>query len=162
MANVARWLQDSGNAQANAGILVYDASSGTNEILSRNTIAELTQAGFKVKIVRKAESPKITAALLADYGQLWRLFGGESSLSDAEIKTVAQFNGDGKGMLVIAGAGGPVSGSLAGVNRLSSRYGVSFSGVSDNNGELSVGMTSRLFANASEVLGRFLKIVHKA
>ncbi|GAM11306.1 hypothetical protein OR1_03618 [Geobacter sp. OR-1] len=162
VANVARWLQDSGNAQANTGILIYDASSGTNEILSRNTIAELTQAGFKVKIVRKTESPKITAAFLADYGQLWLLFGGESSLTDAEIKTVTQFNGDGKGMLVIAGAAAPVSGSLTGVNRLSSRYGVSFSGVNDNNGELSVGMSSRLFANASEVLGRFLKIVHKA
>jgi hypothetical protein len=48
------------------------------------------------------------------------------------------------------------------VNRLSSRYGVQFSDSADNGPRIFVGMTSQLFTSASELLGRFLKIVHKA
>ena len=50
----------------------------------------------------------------------------------------------------------------ASVNLLSSRYGVRFSGSADSEPRISVGMTSQLFTSASELLGRFLKIVHKA
>jgi hypothetical protein len=48
------------------------------------------------------------------------------------------------------------------VNQLSSRYGVKFSDSADNGPRIFVGMSSQLFTSASELLGRFLKIVHKA
>ena len=89
-------------------------------------------------------------------------FGDGRGLSDEEQKAVMQFSGDGKSMLLVAGAGESVTQSMAGVNRISARYGILFSKDIHNSGDISVGIASRLFAGASEFLGRFLKMVHKA
>ncbi|MBT0664937.1 permease [Geobacter pelophilus] len=160
--NAAKWLRDNSDAQARPDILVYDISSGRHEVLSKMALADFDRAGFKVKIVKKGDAEKITSASLANYGQLWLVFSGDSRLADSEFKAVSQFNGDGKGMLIVAGAGSQAAEPLMGVNQLSAKYGVTFSGNADSRGEISVGMASRIFANASEVLGKFLKIVHKA
>jgi hypothetical protein len=65
-------------------------------------------------------------------------------------------------MLLVAGADGASADAMAAVNRLSSGYGVTFSDDARDRGEITVGMASRLLANASDVLGRLLKMVHKA
>jgi uncharacterized membrane protein YraQ (UPF0718 family) len=161
VANMAKWLEQNSSAQAD-NILVYDVSSVRREILSKKTLSDLAQAGFKIKIVARNDFPTITGELLAGYGQLWLFYGGESGLSELEQKAVSRFAGDGKGMLLVAGADGAGAGSMAAVNRLLTGYGVTFSEDTKERGEITVGIASRLLANASDVLGRFLKMVHKA
>lgn len=107
----------------------------------------------------------LTDKLLADVGQLWLLFPAVDSrrqLSDDERQLVATFNEQGNGMLVALGNGRNGDASDTSINRLSSSYGVQFSGNADSGTRVSVGMASQLFSSASELLGKFLKIVHKA
>lgn len=64
-------------------------------------------------------------------------------------------------MLIVAGADGAAA-SMSGINRISSAYGVMFSDKIHQSRDISTGVASRLFGSASEILGRFLKLVHKA
>jgi hypothetical protein len=102
---------------------------------------------------------------LEGYDQVWILFGESGrvqTLSDDETQSLSMFTGDGKGMLIVAGSHRRGIDDSAAENRLSSRYGVTFSGFVDNGDELNVSTASHFLTRMSEMLGKFLKLVHKA
>jgi hypothetical protein len=88
--------------------------------------------------------------------------GEKVKMSDSEMKLVSQFNGRGNGMLLSLGNRQGNSYKEASVNSLSSQYGVHFVDRADNKPRIMISMASQFLNSASELLGRFLKIVHKA
>lgn len=168
VANVAAWLEQSGSSPDGKKILVYSvASDGKNDALAfTGAVADvLRQADFTVVFSDRVQAPQLTDKMLADVGQLWLFFpesGGKAQLTDGEVELVSRFNERGNGMLVSLGNRLAEPHESASVNLLSSRYGVHFSGSADSDLRINVGMTSQLFTSASELLGRLLKIVHKA
>jgi len=168
VANIAAWLEQNSSSPAGRNVLIYTVGGGGKQAaggFSAGVAEILRQAKFSVTFSDRSRAPQLTDKLLADVGQLW-LFFPESvergELSDSETQLITRFNGRGNGMLLALGnsQAGPLDN--ASLNRLSSRYGVRFTGSADNAPRIFVGMTSQLFTSASELLGRFLKIVHKA
>lgn len=160
--NVAGWLEQNNNSQAQKHIVIYNLSNISP--LGATSLAELTKEGFVVKVVNRSDSPCISAPLLADCSQLWLFFDNRSTngLNDEELKLISQHNSRSGGILVVASAsksGGVVEQPA---NSVSSRYGVRFSGAIENAQELNVSVASNLFNRASEMLGYVLKIVKKA
>lgn len=168
IGNIAKWLDDNNSSSANRNILVYNVAGGDGSepiFLNRNVLADLEKKGFNVKVTDRRKVPEITGRLLNDYSQIW-LFFGESgtkqSLTIAELNTISKSTGDGKSMLIVAGKHQAEPDDNTGINALSSRYGVRFSGFVENREELPVEIASNLFNRTSEILGKILKIVHKA
>jgi uncharacterized membrane protein YraQ (UPF0718 family) len=168
VANIAAWLEQSGSSPSGRNVLIYTvAGRGVGDAgASAEGVADvLRQAKFTVTCSDRTTTPQLTEKLLADVGQLWLFFpesGDKRQLTDSEMKLVSSFNERGNGMLVSLDNRQADPQKDASVNLLSSRYGVQFSGSTESGPRIFVGMTSQLFASASELLGRFLKIVHKA
>ncbi len=168
IGNIAKWIEQNNKTSVKQNILICNASTDNARnagLLNKRVESDLSAKGFKVRIIGRKEVPELTGRILADYSQLW-LFYDETSvkipMSDGELNAIAKFTDEGKGMLIVAGAFPHDVGEITEANRLASRYGVTFSGFVDNKKELPVAIASNLFNNASEILGRLLKIVHKA
>jgi len=166
--NIADWLEDNSSSSAQKSILIYDtfAESGLDKhAFSKKALALLNEKGFSVRITDRRETPEVSERLLEDFSQCW-IFAGESGpdhdLTAAELEVISKFNGGGKSMLIVAGKHQEGTNDLTVVNRLSSRYGVLFSGFVDNKDELPASTASQFFNRTSEALGRILKLVHKA
>ena len=168
VANIADWLEQSGSSPAGRNVLIYTVGGNGkhDEVALAEGVADvLRQADFSVTSSDRTRTPQLSDKLLADVGQLWLFFpesGGKGQLTDSEMKLISSFNERGNGMLLSLGDRQADPHEDAAVNRLSSRYGVRFTGSVDNGPRIFVGMTSQLFSSASEMLGRLLKIVHKA
>jgi hypothetical protein len=168
VANVASWLEQNGSSPAGRSILIYTVAGVEQKdvaVLTTGVADVLRHANFPVVSRDRIQNPQLTDKLLAEVGQLWLFFpepGNRTQLTDNELKLVSSFNERGNGMMVAVGSNRTGLQEDAVVNRLSSRYGVQFSDSADNGPRIFVGMTSQLFTSASELLGRFLKIVHKA
>lgn len=65
-------------------------------------------------------------------------------------------------MLIVTGIHGQNTSGLTAASRLSSRYGVLFSGAVQNREELPATTGSYFLQRTSSVLGKLLKLVHKA
>lgn len=156
IGNVAKWLEQNSSSQVRTNILIYDLSAGKAEPLKGNILADLKANGFNVKVTGKSEPPQLTANILSDSGQLWLFSGSGSSLTTAEIRAISQYVDDGKGVLLVAGR------DSKNANQFSERYGVAFSDGTEIRVSTSLGIVSLLFGDASEVLGKFLRLVHKA
>ncbi len=160
--NTAEWLEQSNASSARQRILVYDTARdpGRNTEASVKGIASgLEKHGFSVMITDRRKTPALSSRLLEGYGQLWVLFSGgvgENVLSDAELQAITRFNGEGRGMMIVAAArnGAPVD--LNAVNNISSRYGVHFSGTITRGKELRVARGAGILTKASQLLGRVL------
>ena len=159
--NIAGWLEQSVNSQPQKRILVYTLADKIP--LGDGILAELAKAGYTVTKTSRIDTPKITEGMLAEHSQLWLFFDDRSKngLSDDELKIIVNNNSKSNGTLIVA-APLTVADTEQPANRLSLRYGVSFSGVVENNRKLDVSVASNLFNNASELLGAFLKMVNKA
>ncbi|HEY6838229.1 MAG TPA: permease, partial [Geobacteraceae bacterium] len=158
VTNVARWLDDGAGSRAKGTILVCDLSGGGGA----HGWGGLEREGFAVRAMDRAKTP-LTEALLAQYGQVWLLFDARGEgLSAAELGAVSRFVDGGGSMLVAVRGGGDAPERAAAANRLSSRYGVLFTGSADNKAEIPATVASGLFAAASDMLGKVLKYVHKA
>ena len=168
VANIAAWLEQSGSSPPGGNVIIYTVAGGGKKdaaALAEGVADVLRQAKFPVIVSGRSHTLQLTDKLLADAGQLWLFFpesGDTGQLTDSEMKLVTRFNEHGNGMLVSLGNRQADPHADASVNLLSSRYGVRFAGSVDSGPRISVGMTSQLFASASELLGRILKIVHKA
>ncbi|MHB8123504.1 MAG: permease [Desulfuromonadaceae bacterium] len=168
IANVAEWLEQSGNSSTQKNILIYDFSERDGSIaasLSNNLFNALKQKGFAVRFTNRMEQPKISGQLLAESGQLWLFFGesgSQNQLSQVEINAISEYSDSGKSMLVVPGKSQVDSDGLLAVNRLTSRYGVVFSGIVENSKKIPVSVASQALNRASEILGRVLKLVNKA
>jgi uncharacterized membrane protein YraQ (UPF0718 family) len=166
--NVATWLEQNNTSSAKGSILIYDTSHKAGLVknaFSRSALALLEKKGFTVRITDRQETPVLSEGLLGEYSQLW-IFFGESGpgqyFSDAEMKTVSGFTRDGKSMLIVAGKLGDGAHDLSAANQVASRYGVLFSGFVENKEELPAATASYFLNRTSEILGRILKVVHKA
>ena len=165
--NIAAWLEQSNTSAAKEHILICDLSGADGRdgaAPGKRLAAVLEQRGIKVRMTSRSGMPVLSAGQLAPYSQLWLFFGragSGSALADKELKAVADFTGDGRGLLLVAPPRDD-GGDLAEANRLSSRYGITFSGRSEHGAELPIGVAAPLFNRAAEVLGRLLKLTHKA
>ncbi|MDD2364842.1 MAG: permease [Desulfuromonadaceae bacterium] len=167
VTNIATWLEQNSSSPDGRKIIIYTigASGGDSSTVSAGVADVLRQAKFDVTLVDRNSSKVITNDLLTDSGQLWLLFGESArngQLTENEIKLVSSFNGRGNGMLIAADSRGGAFSRDSSINQLTLQYGVEFSGSTENKPRISVGMTSQLFTTASILLGKFLKIVHKA
>jgi hypothetical protein len=168
VSNIASWLEQAGSSPNGKKILIYTISGTDNTdatALAAGVADVLKQADFSIESRDRVHNPQLTDKLLADVGQLWLFFpepGNRTQLTENELKLVSSFNERGNGMMVAVGNSRTGLKEEATVNQLSSRYGVQFSDSADNGPRIFVGMSSQLFTSASELLGRFLKIVHKA
>lgn len=168
VTNIATWLEQNSSSPSGRNVLIYKvAGSGKNdEAAFVEGVAEvLRQAKFTVTFRDRTQTPQITDRFLADAGQLWLLFpesGSKGELTENEVKLIAKFNEQGNGMLVSLGNRQTNPAENSPVNQVSSRYGVNFYGSTLSEARISVGMASQMFSSASELLGRFLKIMHKA
>ncbi|KAF0217375.1 MAG: hypothetical protein FD174_3341 [Geobacteraceae bacterium] len=168
ISNIAEWLEQNNNSPATGSVLIYDTfrDGGLDKkSFDKYISADLAQKGIKFRITDRRETPEISGRLLGDHSQLW-IFLGESAarrpLTDVELNTISRFTGDGKSMLIVAGKHQPGADDALAVNKLSSRYGVLFSGYAEHQAELPATLASHFFNRASEILGRILKLVHKA
>jgi uncharacterized protein len=166
--NIADWLEENSTAQVSRNILTYhmfDYSEQKGNQLSNGLPSILQEAAFGVKTTDRSETPEITDALLGGASQIWLVFGGsdrEHPLSGAELETISRFVNNGTSMLVIAGQNPDESNNLSVVNQVSSKYGVIYSGFADHSEELTATTSSYFLQRVSELIGRILKVVHKA
>lgn len=168
VANIADWIEQNCNSPVGRNVYIYvvagDASKDATAFYEG--VADiLRESKFSVKLGSRIEIPQLSDKLLADMGQLWLFFpesGDKVQLTSDEINLISRFNELGNGMMISLGK--PQTDPLenASVNLLSSKYGIRFSDSVENEPRIFVGMTSKLFTSASELLGKFLKIVHKA
>ncbi|MDA8430786.1 MAG: permease [Geobacteraceae bacterium] len=167
VVNIAAWLEQNSNSPVGRNVLIYTVGSG----IKKDTVAFgdgvatlLRQAKYSVTLRDRTNTPQLSDKFLADVGQLWLFFpeGAKGHLTDDEMKVVSSFNGRGNGMLISLGNGQTDLPDDATVNQLSSRFGVQFSGSANSGPRITVGIASQLLATSSKLLGRFLKIVHKA
>ncbi len=165
--NVAEWLRQNGSTDERT-ILIYDTAvdAGQDNILLRKHISSALEAkGFTVGITDRRETPVISEKLLGAYGQLWVFFDGAgagSRLTEAERAAISLFSGEGKGMMIVAGRSRNGADDLTAANQLSSRYGIFYSGFADHDAELPVSTASYFLNRSSVVIGKVLKLVHKA
>jgi uncharacterized protein len=167
IVNTAEWLKQNTMSAVPGKILVYnfgDSGGGGSSILGEKTLAGLLQNGFTVTETDRRDTPQITGRLLADYGQVWLFFGSrrENGPSDAEVKRITDYTANGGSALIVPDR--PGSGSDCGqeASRLSSLYGVTFSGVVENRPEIHVSSGANFLERTSTLLAALLKVVKKA
>jgi len=155
--NIAEWLEEHNSTIEERNILIYDTSSSSG--IDKNIPVILEQSGlFRVTITDREETPEVSGALLEKYSQLWIFFDGtdsEGSLYNSELETISTFAEDGKSMLIVSGnAHDAGMKDWSGANRLSSKFGVTFSGSVENKNELQVSALSYFFDRVSVVFAR--------
>lgn len=168
VGNIATWLQQNNTSAAGRSILVYDMSPGPapgGDVFSDKARAYLEGRGFSVTVTDRGKDPALNDGFLEKHGQLWIFFGEPGKgggLSDAELDAISKSHSDGRGMLIVAGKKGSGDADRLAVNRLSSRFGVTFEGQVENPDEVPVSTGARFFTRASAALGSILKVFHKA
>jgi hypothetical protein len=168
VVNIADWLQQCSSFPDNRKILIYTIARGAKKSsldIGEGLTTLLQRASFNVTQLDRTRAPKLTDLMLKDAGQLWLFFpdsNGEGRLSEDEMKLITSYNERGNGMLVSLENSSVDTNGVTPVNLLTSRYGVQFSGVATNNPRISIGIGAQMLSSASEILGRLLKIVHKA
>jgi hypothetical protein len=166
--NIALWLEEGNGSPVQRRVLVYDASrsaGGPDKGFDSGAVASLREKGFTVTVTDRRETPVLSERLLGTYGQVWVLFGGKRAgdgLSVGEQKAIENFTKSGKSLLIVAGRQGDAGGDLSGVNDLSERYGVAFTGRAEHEEELPAATVSYFFQRTSAALGKVLKFFHKA
>ena len=164
VGNIARWLEDNGSSAEGRQILIYTLHDEL-PYLGRGVLDRLAREGYSVGVLTRRTAPQLSEPMLDRAGQLWVFCGGagpESRLTAAELERVSRFVAGGKGLLVVAGQSPGGTDDLSGANGLATRFGVEFAGVADQGRELPVSVASNLFNRSAELLGRLLKLVHKA
>lgn len=168
VANIAAWLEQNNSSPVSKNVLIYKVGDSENKDVTRiieGVTEVLRKAKFSVTISDRAQSAELDKKSIADIGQLWLFItesGDKIKLTENEMKLVADYNERGNSMLISPVSGAENLQKNSSVNLLSSRYGVQFAGTADNAPRISVGMSSQFFATASEFLGKYLKMVHKA
>jgi|GEM_PF-548360 len=166
--NIAEWLEQNNSSPLKKSILVYDTfmrSGPDTTSFSTSALAALKKNGFTIRITNRRETAEVSERLLKGYGQVWIYFSGSGqarSFTEAEQEAISGFNKDGRGMLIVAGNHRDGTNDLAAANKLSSRYGVTFSGSIEHKEELPASTASHFLHRTSDMLRSILKIVHKA
>ncbi|HZV82946.1 MAG TPA: permease [Geobacteraceae bacterium] len=160
--NIANWLEQSSNATVKGNILVYDLSTGEKRLLDKAPLSALGSADRKLVLANRSAVPVLSDTMLEKYSQVWLFFPPGVTLGDAEMKAVTAFNRTGGALLLVSGGESTDAKDLAGINRISSGFGVNFYGQAAQQDEIPVAVAAPLFYRASEMLGKLLKLTHKA
>jgi uncharacterized membrane protein YraQ (UPF0718 family) len=160
--NIAAWLEENSSTTAKGSVLVYDLSTGSEQLCGKEILNSGDNGDRQIRFASRDELPLLSTGLLEKQSQVWLFFPPGAKLDDTELKAIEAFSQSGGAMLLVAGepAAGPAE--LAGINGLSSRYGVNFYGQAMQNEEIPVAVAAPLFYRASEMIGRILKLTHKA
>jgi len=160
--NIADWLEQRVNTEPKKQILVYTLD-GTSPVES-GTLSELSRKGYYVKVSSRKETPQLTERLLTEYSQIWLFFDANSTgaLNNDELKLVTKQNDKSKGLLIVAAPSTTANPSDQAANKISTQYGVQFSGIVENSKKMQVSVASNLLDRASVLLGSILKLVNKA
>ncbi len=156
--NIADWLEQSSSAAAKGSILALDISAGNSGINGNNLLSKAALADRSYRFASRKETPIISAKLLGKQSQVWLFFGSGVSLSTEEIKTLADFSQNGGALLIVSGKGA----ILDDVNRIAAQFGVNFYGSAAQESKIHVAVAAPLFYRAAEVIGKVLKLTHKA
>lgn len=156
--NIAGWLELNSNTTAKGRILALDISAGNSGINGNNLLSKTALPDRSYRFASRAETPAISAKLLAKQSQVWLFFDSGATLSAEEIKNLAAFSQKGGALLIVTGTGA----RLADVNKLTAQFGVNFSGNTEQESEIHVAVAAPLFYRAAEVIGKVLKLTHKA
>jgi uncharacterized membrane protein YraQ (UPF0718 family) len=167
IGNLASWLGQNNSSSTEKHILIYNTfhETGLDSQELSNIPRVLEADGFTVRVTDRRETPEISESLLADYGQIWVIFGDSGTgrrLSAVELDTITGFVGAGKSLLVVAGHPQNGTRDLSEENRLAAHYGVRFSGYVENKEALPASIASQTFNQMSDLLGSILKLVNKA
>jgi uncharacterized membrane protein YraQ (UPF0718 family) len=166
--NIAARLEDNNIAAIERHIMIYDTfhNSGMDKSLFNKDVPQILQKGkaFEVKVTDRRETHAITKQLLENYSQLWIFFGESGSkdyFSDAELEAIRRFVDDGRGVLIVNGKHGDgVEKYWVSANRISSGYGVHFSGITENKEELRVSTLYNFFERMSEILRKIYRFMN--
>jgi hypothetical protein len=156
--NIADWLEQSSSAESKGSILAYDLSGSRSPLALNALLPESARNERSFQVTNRQETPVISAQLLKKHSQVWLFFGADKPLSATELNALSAFSQNGGSLLIVAGNGA----NIDAINRLSSRFGVHFYGRSDSGDKIPVAVASPMFYRAAEMIGRFLKLTHKA
>jgi hypothetical protein len=156
IANIADWLEQNSSSDARNSILAINLAG--NGIAGSSFFTKDAEAGRSFRFSSRSEIPVITPALLAKQSQVWLFFGNGVTLSTAETEALTAFNRNGGSLLLVNADDTAVDS----INRLATRFGVTFYGSSRQESEIPVAVAAPLFYRAAEVIGRVLKLTHKA
>lgn len=157
--NIAGWLEENSSSKLKGSILAYDLSAGHNGVSGENLKTVATVDDRKFTFTDRKDTPLLSKALLEKHSQVWLFFGDGETLSDAEIAALASYSKSGGALLI---AIGEQSTRVENLNRISSAYGVTFSGSASQGEEIPVAVASPFFYRAAELIGKALKLTHKA
>jgi uncharacterized membrane protein YraQ (UPF0718 family) len=165
--NIAYRLEENNGSAIERNILIYDTfyKSGLDKNSFNKSAPMILQdkGEFKVKITDRRETPEITGQLLDNYSQLWIFFGESGSMdyfSSAEMETIYRFVEDGRGILIVNGKHRDEEEKYwTAANQISSRFGVKFSGITDNMEELRVSTLYNFIYRMSEILERVYRFM---
>jgi len=156
--NIADWLEQSSSAASKGSILAYDLSGGRSSLALNDLLPKSALNERSFKVTNRRETPVISAQLLKKQSQVWLCFGEDKPLSPTELKDLADFSQSGGSLLIVAGNGS----NTEEINRLASKFGVSFYGSSATGDKIPVAVASPMFYRVAEMIGRLLKLTHKA
>jgi uncharacterized membrane protein YraQ (UPF0718 family) len=156
--NIADWLELNSSTVAKGSILAIDLSSGSSGITGGNLLSKTALADRSYHFTSRSETPVISTRLLDKQSQVWLFFGSGGALLAEEIKALAAFSQNGGSLLLVAGKGA----APEDVNSLASQFGVKFYGSARQESKIHVAVAAPLFYRAAEVIGKVLKLTHKA
>lgn len=156
VANASNWLEQTSASQAKGSLLLYDLS-GTLPTPFK-PLTSMASSDFKVSAADRNSTPRISADLLKKHSQVWLFFGGGNPLSDHELKELIAFSQAGGSLLIAL----TEPADTASANRLASQFGVDFSGMTEQKEKIPVAVAAPLFYRTAELIGRLLKLTHKA
>jgi hypothetical protein len=161
--NIADWLDQNSSKAVKGNILAYDLSPGNNHLLDNAQLTALGSADRNLILASRNTLPSLTPPLLEKQSQVWLFFPPGATLSEEELKAITAFNQSGGALLlVLDGESTGAQQELAGINRLATKFGVNFYGQAAQAEEIPVAVAAPLFFRASELLGKLLKLTHKA
>jgi hypothetical protein len=158
VGNIADWLEQNSSSKAKGQVLALDLSDGGSGIDCSRLLSKEAAAERDFRCSSRSNIPALTTALLDRQSQIWLFFGSGGSLAEAEIKALTAFNRSGGALLIVAGEG---AGS-GNINRLATQFGVTFYGSAQQESKIPVAVAAPLFYRAAEVIGRVLRLTHKA
>jgi uncharacterized protein len=168
VTNIAAWLDQNSSTPAQKKILLYDLDPVKGGVagspLADAQATALAAKGYTIKGAARSDMPSITPAILSGYGEVWLFFGRGrgKGLTDGEMKALAEYNAGGGAMLIVAPDAAAGVKEVQEANLLTSRFGVDISGEVENGEVLHVSAADSLLSRWSVLLGRILKLTHKA
>jgi len=167
LANIATMLEQGADLPQKGAVFMYlvDDATGEVPVFISQVASILRQARFTVTVARRKDLPVLNAKDFAGHGQIWLFMandGPKAAFLPEEVALLTSMVTDGRGMLLAvappsAGADAPVA-----ANQVAAGFGARFTGMVTQAEVIPVAVGANFFSRAAVVLGKVLKLVHKA